>query len=57
MTHQLLVLPQILGSILGQAIGRVARVVIPELYLLGFRIVEFEEYRSSLAVVSSSDEV
>ena len=57
MTHQLLVLPQILRSILGQAIWRVARVIIPELYLLGLRIVEFEEYCSSLTVVSSSDEV
>ena len=57
MIHQLLVLPQILESILGQAIGRMASVVVPELYLLSLRIVEFEEYRSSLAIVCSSHKV
>src|SRR6266568_2353944 len=44
MAHQLLVLPQILGGFLGQAIRSVACVIIPELYLLGLRIVKFEEY-------------
>src|SRR2546425_13231211 len=57
MTHQFFVFLESFGGVLGEAIGRVACVVEPELYFLGSRIVEFEEYRSSLAIIPSPDKI
>src|SRR5467141_185854 len=57
MSDKVRVLLKLFWRILREAVWSVARVVVPEVYLLRFRLVEFEIYSASFAVVTGAYEV
>ena len=56
-SYEALVLLQLFWQLFGEAVWSVARVIVPEVNFLRFRLVKFEIYSASFAVVAGPYEI
>ena len=56
-SYEALVLLQLFRQLFGEAVWSVSRVIVPKVNLLRFRLVKFEIYSASFAIVASPYEI